>query len=64
MKNTPFQIALRNELSRLEQLSGDYVQGNHSLVSCAQAKPIKQGGFLLQLFRGRISLRSNFRISY
>jgi hypothetical protein len=64
MKNTPFQLALKNELSRLEQLSNEYAQGNHSLVACAQYKPIKQGGFLVQLFRGRINTRTSLRISY
>lgn len=58
MKNTPFQLALKNEINRLERLSNDYIQGNHSLIACAQIKPIKQSNFLLQLFRN--SLRISF----
>lgn len=64
MKITPFQLALKNEISRLEQLSHEYTEGNHALIACAQYKPIKQTNFLVQLFRGRGTLRSSLRISY
>lgn len=64
MKITPFQIALQHEIKRLESLSNDYVQGNHALVACAQVKSLKQPSFLVQLFRGRVQLRSSLRVSY
>lgn len=58
MKITPFQLALKNEINRIERLSNNYSQGNHSLVAYTYVKPIKPSNFLLQLFRN--SLRISF----
>ncbi|MES2224562.1 MAG: hypothetical protein V4478_01080 [Patescibacteria group bacterium] len=53
MKITPFQLALKNELSRLEQLTCQTEQS--SFQAMHYSRPIKSKSFLLQLFGYRIS---------
>ncbi len=50
MKITPFQQALKNELTRLEQFTQPRHE-NHNLVLFCAGRPTKQRHFLLQFFR-------------
>ncbi|GEM_PF-2106830 len=59
MKTTPFQLTLKNELSRLERLSYDNDRTSFSLLSLSRSfgrhKPTKNKHFLLQFFQQVLS---------
>lgn len=51
MKTTPFQQALKNELSRLESLSIEQISQNSRILLWREPKPIRQRFSFIHFFR-------------
>jgi hypothetical protein len=61
MKDTPFQIALKHEIERIERLNCSYAEGNHTLIETKRLIPTKNKNFLLHFFQPLHFLKSSTR---